>query len=167
MPICDEEDFAFIEYISPEAFDDTINSNDEIMLLYSHDWSLPLARRSAGRLDVSKQADGIYFSAKLPDTTRSQDLIKDIECGNVKGNSFGFIVEKDEWSRDENGNNIRKIVKGKLFEISAVVNPAYPDTTLAKRNFTAFAGIQKKNNLEFCKARLRYLQLKSKSKIKK
>ena len=136
------------------------------MLLHSHDWSLPLARRSAGRLEVSKQAEGVYFSAKLPDTTRSQDLIKDIECGNIKGNSFGFIVEKDEWSRDENGNNIRRITKGKLFEISAVVNPAYPDTTLARRNYSAFAGDSKRYILENCKARLRLLQLKTKSIIK-
>ena len=127
----------FIEYIAPDAFDESLNSDAEIMLLYAHEWSAPLARRSAGRLAIEKREDGIYFSATPPDTTRAQDLLKDIEAGNVKGNSFGFTVESDEWSTDENGRQIRRVLKGTLYEISAVVDPAYPDTTLANRSLAA------------------------------
>lgn len=158
----------FIEYIAPDAFDESLNSDAEIMLLYAHDWSAPLARRSAGRLKLEKREDGIYFSATPPDTTRAQDLLKDIEAGNVKGNSFGFTVEADEWSTDENGRQIRRVLKGTLYEISAVVDPAYPDTTLAKRSLAASQKTQDadavKHNLR--KAHLRLLQAKRKIKNK-
>jgi HK97 family phage prohead protease len=131
------------------------------MFLYSHDWNAPLARRSAGRLNISKESDGIYFTANPADTTRTADLIKDIEAGNIQGNSFGFVVLEDEWSKDENGTNIRKILKGILYEISAVVNPAYPDTTIAKRSLSQFVERNKpKPNYNLLEARLRLLKLK-------
>ena len=158
----------FIEYIAPDAFDESLNSDAEIMLLYAHKWSAPLARRSAGRLKLEKREDGIYFSATPPDTTRAQDLLKDIEAGNVKGNSFGFTVEADDWNTDENGRQIRRVLKGTLYEISAVVDPAYPDTTLAKRSLAASQKTQDsdviKHNLR--KAHLRLLQAKQKIKNK-
>lgn len=162
LPIFEEEDFAFIEYIDANAFDESINSDDEIMLLCSHEWNAPLARRSVGRLKITKESDGIYFTATPPDTTRTQDLLKDIESGNIQGNSFGFVVEADEWSKDENGINIRKVLKGKLYEISTVVNPAYPDTTLAKRSLKNFKTEKKKTNLNLRKAQLRLLRAKIK-----
>ena len=158
----------FIEYIAPDAFDESLNSDAEIMLLYAHKWSAPLARRSAGRLKLEKREDGIYFSATPPDTTRAQDLLKDIEAGNVKGNSFGFTVEADDWSTDENGRQIRRVLKGTLYEISAVVDPAYPDTTLAKRSLAASQKTQDSDasKHKVLKAHLRLLQAKSKIKNK-
>lgn len=162
LPICGD----FTEFIAPDAFDESLESNAEIMLLYAHDWSAPLARRSAGRLTLEKREDGIYFSATPPDTTRAQDLLKDIEAGNVKGNSFGFTVEKDEWETDESGRTVRRILRGTLFEISAVVDPAYPDTTLAKRSLDASNAARNAAKMNLRKAKLRLLQAKSKIKIK-
>lgn len=162
LPICGD----FTEFIAPDAFDESLESNAEIMLLYAHDWSAPLARRSAGRLTLEKREDGIYFSATPPDTTRAQDLLKDIEAGNVKGNSFGFTVEKDEWETDESGRTVRRILKGTLYEISAVVDPAYPDTTLAKRSLDASNAARNAAKMNLRKAKLRLLQAKSKIKNK-
>lgn len=162
LPICGD----FTEFIAPDAFDESLESNAEIMLLYAHDWSAPLARRSAGRLTLEKREDGIYFSATPPDTTRTQDLLKDIEAGNVKGNSFGFTVEKDEWETDESGRTVRRILRGTLFEISAVVDPAYPDTTLAKRSLDASNAARNAVKMNLRKAKLRLLQAKSKIKNK-
>lgn len=157
----------FIEYIDRDAFDEQINGDAEIMLLYSHQWSEPLARRSAGRLKIEKRADGIYYTATPPDTTRAQDLLKDIEAGNIKGNSFGFTVEKDEWTQDkESGVTTRRVLRGTLYEISPVVMPAYPDTTIAKRSFEAATkSASAKNKLR--KARLRLLQLKTQTNYEK
>lgn len=160
-------DGEFIEYIAPDAFDESLNSDAEIMLLYAHKWSAPLARRSAGRLKLEKREDGIYFSATPPDTTRAQDLLKDIEAGNVKGNSFGFTVEADDWNTDENGRQIRRVLKGTLYEISAVVDPAYPDTTLAKRSLDASNAARNAAKMNLRKAKLRLLQAKSKIKTNK
>lgn len=162
LPIDDE----FIECIAPDAFDDSLADDWEILLLNAHNWDEPLARRSAGRLTLEKRDDGIYFAAQPPDTTRTQDLFKDIDAGNVAGCSFGFIVRADEWTKNENGMNVRRILKGDLYEISTVVNPAYPDTSVAKRSLNASQASARKAaiSLNLRKAHLRLLQAKSKIK---
>lgn len=162
LPIDDE----FIEYIAPDAFDESLADDWEILLLNAHNWGEPLARRSAGRLSLEKRDDGIYFAAKPPDTTRTQDLLKDIEAGNVAGCSFGFFVREDAWTTDDSGRQIRRILKGDLYEISTVVNPAYPDTSVAKRSLNASQASARKaaESLNLRKAKLRLLQAKSKIK---
>lgn len=156
----------FIEYIAPEAFDDSLADGWEIMLLNAHNWGAPLARRSAGRLRLEKRDDGIYFAARPPETTRTQDLLKDIEAGNVAGCSFGFFVREDVWTTDDSGRQIRRILKGDLYEISTVVNPAYPDTSVAKRSLDASQASAREAaiSLNLREAELRLLQAKSKIK---
>lgn len=137
------EDLGFFEFINERAFDESLNDlNHEILCLYSHDWSQPLARRSVGTLKLEKRSDGIYYTAEMPDTTRAQDLVKDIKAGNIYGNSFGFSVEDERWFVDENGNDCREILGGILYEVSPVVSPAYTDTKVASRSLSDF----KKNN---------------------
>lgn len=156
----------FIEYIAPDAFDDSLADDWEIMLLNAHNWGAPLARRSAGRLRLEKRDDGIYFAARPPETTRTQDLLKDIEAGNVAGCSFGFYVREDVWTTDDSGRQIRRILKGDLYEISTVVNPAYPDTSVAKRSLDASQASAREAaiSLNLREAELRLLQAKSKIK---
>lgn len=162
LPIYDD----FIEYIAPDAFDESLADDWEVLLLNAHNWGEPLARRSAGRLTLEKRADGIYFAATPPDTTRTQDLFKDIDAGNVAGCSFGFTVRADEWTTNEEGLNVRRILKGDLYEISTVVNPAYPDTSVAKRSLEEAQASARKaaQSLSLRKARLRLLLAKSKIK---
>lgn len=156
----------FIEYIASDAFDDSLADGWEIMLLNAHNWGEPLARRSAGRLRLEKRDDGIYFAARPPETTRTQDLFKDIEAGNVAGCSFGFFVREDAWTTDDSGRQIRRILKGDLYEISTVVNPAYPDTSVAKRSLGALQAAAREAaiSLNLREAELRLLQAKSKIK---
>lgn len=156
----------FIEYIASDAFDDSLADGWEIMLLNAHNWGEPLARRSAGRLRLEKRDDGIYFAAQPPETTRTQDLLKDIEAGNVAGCSFGFFVREDAWTTDDSGRQIRRILKGDLYEISTVVNPAYPDTSVAKRSLDASQASAREAaiSLNLREAELRLLQAKSKIK---
>ena len=164
--LIDEDDAQFVEVILPGAFDETINdSAAEIMMLYSHDWEAPLARRSAGRLDIRSEQDGVYFTATPPDTTRTQDLVKDISAGNVQGVSFGFVATEDRWSKTPEGVPLREVVRGILYEISPVVNPAYPDTAIASRSLKLFQ--KRERNLDFKTsnalraARLRLLKAKT------
>lgn len=164
LPICEEEDFAFIEYINKDAFNRALeNPEAEVMFLYSHDWDSPLARRTAGRLTLEKREDGIYFKASPPDTTRAQDLIKDIEAGNIQGNSFGFGILKDRWFKNENGVDCREVLEAELLEISPVVMPAYPDTSIAKRSFTLANSAKKKTRRQKLKNELDYLERKIRS----
>ena len=167
LPLSDDKEFEFVEYINEAAFDKVLSDAGlEVMLLYSHDWDAPLARRSAKRLEIKKTPEGIAFTAILPDTTRAQDLIKDIEAGNIQGNSFGFFPTRERWFVDENGVNTREILEAELYEISPVVMPAYPDTTLAKRSYDLFRAAAKPATpaLNTRSNALKLLQLKLKTK---
>ena len=160
--LLDEDGAQFVELIAADAFDGTIDSGSEVMMLLSHEWDKPLARRTSGRLELSREADGIHFTATPPDTTLAQDLIKDIAAGNIRGMSFGFSASEDEWF-ERDGQLTRRVLKGVLYEISPVVNPAYPDTAIASRSLKNFrkrerAQIDVANSLRA--ARLKLLKAK-------
>lgn len=161
--LLDEGGREFVEVIAADAFAETVDSDvAEVMMIFSHEWEAPLARRSAGRLALDMREDGIYFTATPPDTTRAQDLFKDIAAGNIRGMSFGFSATEDEWL-DNGGQLMRRVLKGILYEISPVVCPAYPDTTIASRSLINFqkrerAEIGRENFMRL--ARLRLLKRK-------
>lgn len=135
--LLDEDGAQFVELIAADAFDGTLDSGAEVMMLFSHEWDKPLARRSSGRLELTRAADGIHFEASPPDTTLARDLFKDVAAGNIQGMSFGFSATQDEWF-ERDGKLTRRVLKGILYEISPVVNPAYPDTAIASRSLKDF-----------------------------
>jgi HK97 family phage prohead protease len=113
----------FIEQIARGAFDESLN--DDIKLYFQHDTKMPLARTQNGSLRVKSDAKGLYFEADLPDTTLANDIKELMNRGILTGEmSFGFSADKINW-RDK---NFRTVEKGRLYEISVVVDAAYPDT---------------------------------------
>lgn len=122
----------FTEVIAPGAFARSIRTAD-VLALVAHDTGRVIGRTSAGTLRLSEDERGLAAEIDLPDTTDGRDLAVQLERGDVKGMSFGFHVTHDEW--DETGAvPVRTIHALNLFEVSAVANPAYVDTTLALRS---------------------------------
>jgi len=121
----------FREKIKPGAFKDALKRSDTVML-WNHDPNIPLARVSAGNLELREDKKGLLVKAKLPKTAARE--IEAIKLGIVKQMSFGFTTEKDEWQHKKD-ESIRTLVKvGHLPDVSPVVFPAYPDTTVAIRS---------------------------------
>jgi len=134
-----QKPWGFREQIAPGAFTKTIQESDVVML-YNHDSSKPLARKSAGSLSLSESDRGLEIEAKPVDTTYGQDLRTCVKARVIKGMSFGFEVVKDDWTDDDgkpsdkyNGTN-RCIREVKLHEVSPVTFPAYDDTDIAARS---------------------------------
>ena len=129
----------FRERIDEGAFNDVLT--DDVRALFNHDSSLILARSQNGKGTLSLAVDerGLEYRFTAPPTTYGDDLLVSLERGDVSQSSFGFIVEQDDWAQDEEGNTIRTIKKvGRLLDVSPVSFPAYPDSTVAKRNFMEF-----------------------------
>ncbi|MHA2069856.1 MAG: HK97 family phage prohead protease [Candidatus Thorarchaeota archaeon] len=121
----------FREKIAPNAFRNALKRTDTVML-YNHDPNYPLARVSAGTLELKEDKKGLFARAKLPRS--AVRIIESIKRGDVNKMSFGFTTEKDEWEHKKN-ESIRTLVKvGELPDVSPVVFPAYPDTTVAVRS---------------------------------
>jgi len=124
----------FFEKIAPGAFDGVLN--DDVRALFNHDPNLILGRTAAKTLKLSVDTTGLKVDFSIPDTSYGRDLIVSLERGDINQMSFGFKVEEEEWNEDETtGAVIRTITKVKrLFDISPITFPAYPQTDVAKRS---------------------------------
>lgn len=124
----------FREKIAPGAFDGVLN--DDVRALFNHDSNLILGRTAAKTLELSVDTTGLKVDFSIPDTSYGRDLIVSLERGDINQMSFGFKVEEEEWNEDETtGAVIRTITKVKrLFDISPITFPAYPQTDVAKRS---------------------------------
>jgi len=124
----------FYEQIEAGAFDNVMN--DDVRAYYNHDENRLLGRVSSGTLRISTDKKGLYYEVDLPNTTYANDLIKLMKRGDVNQSSFAFLIEKDRWEQ-RNGTTYRVIEKvSRLFDVSPVAQPAYPDATseLKKRD---------------------------------
>ena len=64
----------------------------------------------------------------MPETSYGKDLAINMKNGNISQSSFAFTIAEngDEWSTDEEGNDIRTITKiDRLFDVAIVTYPAY------------------------------------------
>ena len=129
----------FTEIVAPNALDGALERNTDVLALYGHDYQNVLGRQSAGTLKLSKDERGIKFNLDLPNTQLGRDVYTLVERGDLKGNSFGFTVNRDNWDKDKSGKVVRTIEEVKdLFEISIVSLPAYEATELTMRSFDTF-----------------------------
>lgn len=122
---------SFIEYIDDHALDDVDFSRT--LLLYCHDFNKILARADSNTLNIKVDQHGLFFTAKLADTTLANDVREDIIAGNLKGCSFGFNVAPngDSWDTDNDGNTIRYVNKiSNVAELTITPIPAYTSTSV-------------------------------------
>ncbi|ORI74986.1 prohead protease [Leuconostoc sp. BM2] len=120
----------FIERVDPNAFDDVDFS--DVVALYDHNFANVLGRTSANTLKLDIDKKGLHFILDIPNTTLGNDVYTNIRAGNLKGMSFGFTVDSDEWGKETDDTPKRTINSvGALYEVSVVTMPAYQETTVA------------------------------------
>ena len=137
----------FRELIRPGAFDSVLTN--DVRALFNHDPSLILGRTTAGTLSLDSDGTGLRYRIEPPDTQAARDLIKSIQRGDVTQSSFAFRVDDDRWEEDDDGRLIRTIIAVKrLYDISPVTYPAYPDTTVASRAMDHFRSVAQKARIE-------------------
>ena len=124
---------SFRERVAPGAVTKTLREADTVYL-DNHDTSKPIARKSAGTLEITARTRGAEFTAEPVDTTYARDLVTNIRAGNTRGNSFGFEVVRESWGRGDDGVEERTLLEIKLPEISACTFPAYLDTEIGMRD---------------------------------
>ncbi len=134
----------FREQFSPDAFDDVLIRADDdargpadVLGLFNHDDSQILARTSANTLKLTKSERGLEFEmTELPNTQTARDVVELVKNRLLSGASFAFSVNEDgeSWSHDDDGNAIRTINSAKLYEVSIVSRPAYPDSEAGLRS---------------------------------
>lgn len=134
---------SFIERIAPGAFRESIAQGDDVRALINHDPSLILARTTSRTLLLREDQHGLYVEIQIPRTTYAQDLLESTKRGDISQMSFGFTVSSggERWERGQNGApDIRTLLSVRLFDVSPVTYPAYPDTDVAVRSHSQFVG---------------------------
>jgi HK97 family phage prohead protease len=121
----------FIEYVAPGAFKRSLQSRNEIKLLWNHDSGEPLASLRGGTLRLTEDNTGLRVEAQLPNTTRGRDVAELLRTKVIDSMSFGFNVIKDNWSADGRTRTLESV---RLSEVSVVSFPAYSATTATVRS---------------------------------
>jgi HK97 family phage prohead protease len=121
----------FIEYVAPGAFKRSLQSRNEVKLLWNHDAGEPLASLRGGSMQLVEDDRGLKVTATLPQTSRGRDVAELLRTNVIDSMSFGFNVIKDTWSRD---GQTRTLDSVRLFEVSIVSFPAYEATTAQVRS---------------------------------
>lgn len=136
----DSADMGFIERILPSAITEETINNSDIVLTFNHDESNVLARsrNGQGSLAIEVNSDGVDFLTECPDTQLGRDLTVLMQRGDIDRCSFAFTIPEEEgaerWYRD--GDTIRRdIMKiDRLYDLSIVTTPAYPETKASARS---------------------------------
>ena len=124
----------FRERIRPGAFAESV-AQDDVRALFNHDPNVILGRNRAGTLRLSEDERGLKIEIVPPDTQGARDLVVSIARGDITQMSFGFAVRPNGqlWEKDAAGGVLRTLTSVRLFDISPVVFPAYPETSVAVR----------------------------------
>ncbi len=148
----------FREVIVPGAFDGVLE--DDVRALFNHDENIILGRTTSGSLSIAVDSRGLSYTITPPDTPTVRDLVLEpMRRGDITQSSFGFNVARggDDWEEDDDGVVVRTITKIKrLWDVSPVVFPAYPDTQVATRALSAWQEARNEDALKKAVAQRSY-----------
>ena len=122
----------FREKFARGAFSDALGKGADVYASFQHNVSETIGR-TPNTLRLEEDDTGLRYEIDPPAWF---DKIESIERGDVRGSSFIFSLEggKEEWDKTDSKMPIRTVLKAKLFEVSPVTSPAYPQTTSGVRS---------------------------------
>lgn len=139
-----------VERIARGAFKRSLSEKNDIVAVVDHDTGKPFARLGVN-LEITEDDAGVFYRAKIPDTTIGRDLLTNVRLGIVNANSFEFEVRRSggqpvgvRWEREAN-RDVRIVTDADLFHVSPVIEPAYAATTLSARSADELADLEKES----------------------
>lgn len=141
-----QEGLDYGEIIDRNALDEADIS--DVYVKYNHnDGTMVVARSKNGSLKFEIRDDGVYVEIRPANTTAGNDMYELVRTGILTKMSFGFTISEQSYDSNTRTWTVLKIKK--LYEVSAVPNPAYDGTTLYAR---------RANELEDSRAKLEDLK---------
>lgn len=147
-PLWSEEDSEAREVIAPEAVTKELLDGCDIKFTMYHDRQLILGRsnKGTGTLEYFVDEKGVGFNLELPKSPNGDEALELVRRGDISGCSFAFTTRY--WDSDfverttkvHNGaTQITYTVKAitGVYDFTLAADPAYPDTSVESREFTA------------------------------
>jgi uncharacterized protein len=117
---------SFREVIREKAFERALKKASDVDLLFNHQDDYRLGSIKDGSLSLIEDSVGLFAKASIQDDF----VIKRAMSGALKGWSFGFYPERQNWTTDKDGSQVRYVESLSLKEISILdVEPAYQGTS--------------------------------------
>lgn len=128
----------FREMLIPGCFSES-NLVTDVRAFWNHNQDMILGRTSAGTLRLMEEIEGLGYEIDPADTSWGKDAVISIRRGDVANTSFGFLTDKSvggivEWDESNPEYLVRKVIKGKMIEVSPVIFPAYPESSISTRS---------------------------------
>ncbi len=123
----------FIEKVKAGTFAKALKKANEVRMLLNHDDERLLGSTKNGNLELHEDNIGLRAIATVSDA----EVIEKAKNGELRGWSFGFYVNEDEWEERENAPKLRTLTDIDLEEVSLIDNsklPAYIATSVETRN---------------------------------
>ena len=147
-PLWTDEDSEAREVIAPEAITKEVLDGCDIKFTMFHDRQLILARskNGAGTLTYVVDEKGVKFEFDAPNTADGDKALELVRRGDLSGCSFAFTTHY--WNKDF-VERTAKVVNGftevtytvkavtGVYDFTLAADPAYPDTSVEAREFTA------------------------------
>lgn len=131
----------FVETIRAGAFDKSLADGVRVMARFNHDSNGILGTTDAGTLQVASDGTGLRYTVDLPDTSTGRDVAALAARGDLAFSSFAFRTIDDSWSETDQGYPLRELRAVQLVDVAPVADPAYLDTSVAKRSLAAATGL--------------------------
>lgn len=122
----------FKEVIDRTAFDNADTSDVIFQLNHS---GIVMARQKNGSLTIGFDEHGGWCEANLGGCQQGRDLYEAITSGLIDQMSFGFMLAEDGFDYDDATRTSRVTRISKVFDVSAVDNPANPGTEIHARSY--------------------------------
>lgn len=123
----------FREKVKVGTFEKALKRAENVRMLLNHDKDRVLANTKDGTLELYEDSIGLRAIATVTDP----DVIEKAKKGELRGWSFGFIANADEWEKRENTPSIRTLTDIELTEVSLIDStrvPAYIGTSVETRD---------------------------------
>ncbi len=147
-PLWSDEDSEAREVIAPGAITKEFLDGCDIKFTMYHDRQLILGRsnKGSGTLEYFVDEKGVGFNLELPKSPNGDEALELVRRGDITGCSFAFTTRYwdsafvERTARAVNGNTqityTVKAVTG-VYDFTLAADPAYPDTSVEAREFTA------------------------------
>ena len=118
----------FREMITPEAVEGVFEKSD-VFMVYNHDRTrgfLARAKNGNGSLRIDVKDDGVYFTFDALHDDLSNYVYERLQRGDLDEMSWCFTVEKDTWTKGEDGVYDRVINRfDHIYDLSIVDQSYY------------------------------------------
>ena len=122
----------FIERICKGAFKKALERNDDVHILFNHDWDRDLGSTKQGNLELAEDSIGLHARATITDP----EVVQKARDGQLVGWSFGF-TDRDVEQTVERDMPTRVVRDLDLYEVSLLdrsKRPAYDGTLVSTRD---------------------------------